>query len=227
MLATVLVMMACCSIRVTAQEAETFELQVGARTCGAADEVGNTCQPYDGVVIVITDANDTYIGECTTAPYDGAGSMCTVPVPLGSTVTASVSEAYIPANHTMSAKNRTVTVPSDPGASQDAVPTFEFWDDALLEQTVVPEDPPTDEPLDEQPAEEEPAADSGGTRAGESSGEPINAAQDQPAEAIDDQSADTRETLTRFLDDWGVLIALGAGIVLVLAVSIRLMRGGK
>lgn len=214
-------------------QGDTYDLTVGARLCGAADEVGNTCQPMDGIVITVEDDAGNYLGECTTQPYDGAGSTCTIPVPLGSTVTASVSPDSMPANTTMSTVNRTVKVPADANANQDAVPTFSFIDDSVLEPT---------EGAVEQPAETDPGDDGTQDDAG-SSGE----IEQQPAEDVlaEDLSTDSTDAasvqpevrhrfgesdsqrLQRFFDDWAVIGLLGIAVIGVLILSINLVRGGR
>lgn len=82
------------------------------------------CTPWDGVTVTYTSADGTFSETCTTVAGERTAS-CSVTVPFGSTVTASIDPAVIPAGYMLEqASSQTFEIPAGPPEGEFGGPVF-------------------------------------------------------------------------------------------------------
>ena len=105
------------------------------------------CTPWEGVTVWMTSADGAFSSSCTTAGAERAAS-CTLDVPFGSVITASIDPAIIPAGYVLEgAVTQEFVIPDGPPEGVFSGPSF-----VLLPAEVPVEEIP-DEPIDEVPSE--------------------------------------------------------------------------
>jgi hypothetical protein len=126
-----------------AQEAEGFPLPANTAFC----EPGyfgplEGCTPWEGVPVLFVSDDGTFSDSCVTIAALNSAN-CTVQVPFGSTITASIDPAAIPAGYVLEGASSVVfTIPDGPPEGLFGGPTF----------VLLPADTsPTEEPAGETP----------------------------------------------------------------------------
>jgi len=133
------------------EEPEGFPLPAFTAYC----EPGNAgpfvgCTPWAGVPVSFVALDQEFAETCFTEPGDRAAS-CTVYVPFGSTIVASIMPAEIPDGYVLRGPTaHELTIPDGPPEGVFGGPTF-ILDAQVVEE---PEPVPTEEPIVEEPIEE-------------------------------------------------------------------------
>lgn len=108
-----------------AQEAEGFPLLAFAAFCEpgfAGPFVG--CTPWEGVTVSFASSDGTFAASCVTAEADRAAS-CSVTVPFGSTIVASIDPATVPEGFELqNPPTQELTIPDGPPDGVFGGPTW-------------------------------------------------------------------------------------------------------
>lgn len=108
-----------------AQDAEGFPLPAFAAFCepGYAGPFVD-CTPWEGVTVSFATTDGTFATSCVTAGTDRAAS-CSVTVPFGSMIVASIDPATVPAGYVLQqAATQELTIPDGPPEGEFGGPTF-------------------------------------------------------------------------------------------------------
>lgn len=85
------------------------------------------CTPWEGVTVSFVASDGSFSTSCVTSGTERAAG-CSVEVPYGSTVTASIDPAAIPAGYVLEgAASVEITVPGGPPEGEFSGVSFVFW----------------------------------------------------------------------------------------------------
>lgn len=105
------------------------------------------CTPWEGVTVWMSSADGAFSSSCTTAGTERAAS-CSLDVPFGSVITASIDPAVIPAGYVLEGSaTQEFVIPDGPPQGLFSGPSF-----VLLPADVPAQEPPA-EPVAEVPVE--------------------------------------------------------------------------
>lgn len=99
------------------------------------------CTPWEGVTVWMTSADGTYSSSCTTSGAERAAS-CTLDVPFGSVITASMDPAVIPAGYVLEgAATQEFVIPDGPPEGIFSGPSFVLLPAEAPVEEIIPEVP--------------------------------------------------------------------------------------
>jgi hypothetical protein len=110
------------------------------------------CTPWEGVTVTYTSADGTFSQSCTTAATWDRSASCEMSVPFGSSITASIDPAVVPAGYVLQQPaSQTFDIPSGPPEGEFGGPVFVLFADVTPTEapTAVPTEAPTEPPTAE------------------------------------------------------------------------------
>lgn len=103
------------------------------------------CTPWEGVTVTYTSADGTFTQSCTTVATWERTAGCTINVPFGSTITASIDPAVVPTGYVLEqSPSQTFEIPDGPPQGEFGGPVFVLF--AAETPTEVPTETPTEVP---------------------------------------------------------------------------------